>query len=72
MPGLQGVEAIVGLGLAILIGPLLTQIVYQASPREPVVLAAVGALVLLVGLIACWAPPVRSLRIEPVVALREE
>ncbi len=72
MAALVAAGAIAGLGLAILLGPLLTQVVYLASPREPVVLAAVGALVLLVGLIACWAPAVRSLRIEPVIALRQE
>jgi len=66
------VGAVVGTGLSLAIGPLLMQIVYQASPREPAVLVAVGAVVSLVGLVACWAPAMRSLRVEPVVALREE
>ena len=67
-----GIGAIVGLGFSVATGPLLMQIVYQASPREPAVLAAVGAVVSLVGLVACWAPAVRALRVEPMVALKEE
>jgi len=67
-----GAGAVVGMGLSVAIGPLLTQIVYQASPREPGVFVAVSAVVSLIGLVACWAPAVRSLRVEPVVALREE
>ena len=64
--------AVAGIALALAIGPLLMQIVYQASPREPAVLAAVGAVISLVGLVACWAPARRSLRVAPMAALREE
>jgi len=33
--------SLLGLALALLVGPLLAQIVYQASPREPLVLGGV-------------------------------
>ncbi|HKF64941.1 MAG TPA: ABC transporter permease [Vicinamibacterales bacterium] len=64
--------SLLGLSLALLVGPLLAQIVYQASPREPLVLGGVWLAVTLIAVIASWAPAVRSLRVEPVTALRSE
>ena len=72
MVGLICIGAITGLGLAIMIGPLLKQIIYQVSPREPIVLVSVTVSVTLVGITACWVPALRSLRIEPLAALRTE
>jgi len=64
--------AAVGLVLAVAAGVALSSVVYGASPRDPFVLAAVTALMLAVGGVACWAPARRSLRIEPMSALRPE
>jgi len=64
--------SVAGLALALLVGPLLTSIVYQTSPRDPLLLAAVVGIVSLVSVLASSAPTVRSLRIEPVAALRSE
>ncbi len=66
------VGSVAGLALALLVGPLLTRIVYQTSPRDPLVLAGVVGIVTLVGILASWAPTARSLRIDPIVALRSE
>jgi ABC-type antimicrobial peptide transport system permease subunit len=67
-----GAGSIVGLTLALAAAPLLSQIVYQTSPREPLVLVGVLAIVTLVGLIASWAPAMRSLQTDPIKALRSE
>jgi ABC-type antimicrobial peptide transport system permease subunit len=64
--------SVAGAGLALLLGPLLTQVVYLAAPRDLAVLGAVAVIVGLAGLAACWAPAWRSLRIDPAVALRED
>jgi ABC-type antimicrobial peptide transport system permease subunit len=61
-----------GLVLAMAAGRVLTSIVYQASPHDPLAMAAVLAAILLLGLLASWAPARRALRIEPVMALRHE
>ncbi len=64
--------AAVGLVLAVAAGIMLSSVVYGASPRDPLVLATVTALMLAVGAVACWAPARKSLRIEPMSALRPE
>jgi len=62
----------VGMGLGILSGRVLASIVYQATPRDPLVLAGVVAVMLLLGLAATWIPAQRALRLDPVALLREE
>jgi len=62
----------VGLVLAMAAGQVLASIVYQASPRDPLVFAAVTATIALLGLASCWAPVYRALRIDPMIALRHE
>jgi predicted permease len=69
---LLGIGAAAGLLLAVAAGQLLSSIVYQASPRDPVVLGVVAATIVAVGAIASWAPARRSLRTQPIDALRTE
>ncbi len=69
---LLGIGAAAGLLLAVAAGQLLSSIVYQASPRDPVVLAAVAATIVAVGAVASWAPARRSLRTQPIEALRTD
>jgi ABC-type lipoprotein release transport system permease subunit len=51
---------------------VLALIVYQASPRDPLVLAGVVLAMSLLGLLAKWIPARRALSIDPLVLLREE
>jgi ABC-type lipoprotein release transport system permease subunit len=46
--------------------------VYQATSRDPFVLAAVVLTMLLLGLLATWIPAQRALSIDPLKLLREE
>jgi hypothetical protein len=62
----------VGLGLALMAGQVLASIVYEASPRDPLVLVGVLALMSCLGLLASWLPARRALRIEPKTALHYE
>jgi predicted permease len=61
-----------GLILGILAARVLAHIVYQASPRDPLVLAGVVLAMLLLGLLATWIPAQRALSIDPLTLLREE
>jgi ABC-type lipoprotein release transport system permease subunit len=51
---------------------LLAQIVYQATPRDPLVFAGVVTTMALLGLVATWIPAQRALRVHPARLLREE
>jgi putative ABC transport system permease protein len=45
---------------------------WGVSPRDPVTLAAVIAVVAAAGLAACWFPARRATRVDPLIALRYE
>src|SRR5277367_2043268 len=61
-----------GLVLGILASRVLASIVYQATPRDPLVLAGVVLVMLLLGLVATWIPAQRALSVNPLILLREE
>jgi len=61
-----------GLVLGILASRVLAFIVYQATPRDPLVLAGVVFAMLLLGLLATLIPAQRALAIDPLKLLREE
>jgi len=61
-----------GLLLGILAARVLAFIVYQATPRDPLVLAGVVLAMLLLGLLATWIPAQRALSVDPLIMLREE
>jgi predicted permease len=61
-----------GLLLGILASRVLAVIVYQATPRDPLVLAGVVLIMALLGLLATWIPAQRALSIDPMILLREE
>jgi len=69
---LLAVGSAAGLVLGILATRLLAFVVYQATPRDPVVLVGVVLAMLLLGLLATWIPARRALSIDPLVLLRED
>jgi ABC-type antimicrobial peptide transport system permease subunit len=58
--------------LGILAGRVLALIVYQATPRDPLVLAGVVLVMLALGLVATWVPAQRALSVDPLILLRTE
>jgi ABC-type antimicrobial peptide transport system permease subunit len=46
--------------------------VYQATPRDPLVLAGVVIAMALIGVLATLIPAKRVLRLDPLILLREE
>jgi predicted permease len=61
-----------GLLLGILAARVLAYIVYQATPRDPLVLIGVVVAMTAVGLVATWIPAQRALSIDPLILMREE
>jgi predicted permease len=64
--------SVAGLLLGILATRVLAFIVYQATPRDPLVLGGVVLAMVLLGLIATWIPARRALSVDPAILLREE
>jgi predicted permease len=64
--------SVAGLVLGLAATKVLAFIVYQASPRDPLVLCAVVLIMLLLGLLAAWVPAQRALKADPLMLLREE
>ena len=61
-----------GLLLCLLASRELAQIVYQANPREPVVVVGAVLTMALLGLAASAIPALRALSVDPSKLLREE
>jgi predicted permease len=61
-----------GLVLGVLASRLLAFLVYQATPRDPLVLLGAVVAMTLVGLVATWIPASRALAVNPAELLREE
>ncbi len=64
--------SVAGLLLGVLASRLLAFLVYQATPRDPLVLLGAVAAMTLIGLIATWIPARRALAVNPAQLLREE
>ncbi|HLY43241.1 MAG TPA: ABC transporter permease [Terracidiphilus sp.] len=61
-----------GIILGVLAARILASIVYQATPRDPIVLLGVVAAMMAVGLVASWIPARQALAVDPMILLREE
>jgi len=61
-----------GLLLGLLASRVLAYVVFDATPRDPLVLAGVVFAMALVGLLATWIPARRALTVDPMILLREQ
>jgi len=69
---LLAIGSAAGLLLGILASRVLAFVVYQATPRDPLILAGVVLAMSLLGLLAAWIPARRALSADPMILLREE
>jgi len=69
---LLAIGSAVGLVLGVLATRVLSYIVYQATPKDPLVLGGVCLTMMLLGMVAAWIPARRALAVDPLVLLREE
>ena len=69
---LLAIGSVAGLILGVLATRVLSSIVYQATPKDPLILGGVILTMLCVGIVAALIPARRALAIDPMILLRNE
>lgn len=69
---LVGAGLVLGVAGALVLARLVQGLLFGIEARDPLTLAAVSLVMLLVGLGACWIPAARASRIDPGTALRAQ
>jgi len=70
--GLVAAGLAIGAGAALGVGPMMTSLLYEASPQDPRAIVAVVGLLFGVSALACLVPAQRAVRVDPGTALRQE
>jgi putative ABC transport system permease protein len=63
---------LIGLGAAFGLTRVLSALLVQVSPTDPLTFAAISMLLAAIGGIACWLPARKAAQIDPMIALRYE
>ena len=69
---LSAVGALVGGAIAVAAGRVVESVLFDTSPRDPVVIGGVAAILVAVSIVASTLPALRVRRVDPMVALRDE
>jgi putative ABC transport system permease protein len=70
--GLVAAGLLLGLGISFATNRLLTVQLWNTSPNDPLTFAVVILLITTIGVLACWVPAKRAVRVQPMIALRHE
>jgi putative ABC transport system permease protein len=62
---------VVGIASAAALTRVITTLLYQVSPQDPLTYGAVAIVVSALSLVACGGPALRATLIDPIVTLRE-
>jgi ABC-type antimicrobial peptide transport system permease subunit len=74
LEGMRPMFVGIGIGLvgALLLGSVLSKIVFGISPADPATIASVSLILATVAICACMIPAYRAARIDPGTCLRDE
>jgi predicted permease len=69
---LAGIGIVIGLVVALASSSMVSILLFGVTPTDPVVFIGVPLLLALVAGLACYIPARRALRVDPLIALRQE
>jgi predicted permease len=69
---LAGAGVVIGILASFGLTRLMTKLLFSVSPADPATFAAVAIVLVLVALLASYIPARRTLRVDPMIALRHE
>jgi predicted permease len=69
---LVAIGTVAGVGLSLAAGRVFSQILYGISATDPITFGLAISMMAAVAGLACWAPAMRAMSVDPVIALRAE
>jgi putative ABC transport system permease protein len=63
---------VIGIAAALALSRVVTTMLYEVTPFDPISYAATSTSLLAVAILACYVPARRATRVDPIVALRNE
>jgi putative ABC transport system permease protein len=69
---LIGIGLMLGLVVSLWLTPLIRSLLWGVTATDPLTFAAVFLLMAMTGLLACYVPARRALKVDPVIALRAD
>jgi predicted permease len=69
---LTATGAILGVAGAFVLNRTISSLLFGVEPTDVATMAAVVAIILFVGALACWVPAWRASRLDPIIALRAD
>jgi putative ABC transport system permease protein len=69
---LVAIGVLAGFAVSLAAADSVGVMLFMKNPRDLATFALVPSLLTLVGIVACWVPAIRAIRIDPSIALRDE
>jgi putative ABC transport system permease protein len=69
---IAGTGVVIGMAASFGLTRLMTKLLFSVSAADPLTFAAVAIVLILVAMLACYIPARRTLRVDPMIALRYE
>jgi len=63
---------VTGVAFALVLTRFMTSLLFEVAPTDPMTFFGVAILLALTGLLACYIPARRAMKVDPIVALRYE
>jgi putative ABC transport system permease protein len=69
---LAAIGAVIGVAGALALSNVVATMLFELTPFDPASYSATAAVLLAVAMLACYVPARRAMRVDPIVALRQE